>query len=1011
MPSHTAHSALTRLHFTPGNEGAPWNFAAWQEMTGIKHGLFPKDDRLLPPTWTRRNSDDVQSYFLEYQSKKSEHDKLEFSAARRASGHDSTPGRAFFRDWVTAHWASIWKVNSRITKVLIDAGLHPMQILSDNDTLDVLPASSSYLPLSIDEIGRELYGTGPGITDAGGRLVGSLREPTMIMAQRAWQNNMSGVGKKKKKLEDLNEQARDSLKVLHAGQITVQTIRKAIRTVANFGKAVEACPTTGFSREVARLEEELRPFIPEDNHDAKGKASSDGKPILFYPATLVLNRCLLTASATPEEIQQLYAEYDTWYGAGQDADGPDDFSFDNAALAPEFNLSDGIHDPGVEFEAKMSYSQLANRLGFKDGVPSLLFNTVRHIGGENTWSDRFEEIVTSDPDAIEPFALLWHQLGGIHAILRNVLGKEPSSSACRGMLIADDVGLGKTVQSAATIAFLAEASVVQERNLTPKLPQILVDCPYLGESQTIEPLPHLIIVPGTLMAQWEHELKCFFRWKFVDVLLYKSGLKAHREFFRPDGHFLSSPYPPSHRIVIASLSALQQDFGQLYGKERHLGSLPWENPVPLPTFTASRPYTLFGHRWMTCVIDEAQGVRNIGRKHFAALTLLEQATVRLILTATPLQTSTKDLAAMGRLIGLEHFFSQVSHSEQASDATSLRRAKQDREDMLEVPEPDEDPILLAQHQISARLQTKFEGRVIRRTAASLNHNGKPLLPLTPFTSTQLIARLTERELAILEKITQDDADDAGTAAARGNAGSKFYLEHRMGVTWPRPRGEVVPTFDTLAAWEENGSTKIKLLVSVIRHILSRDDMPLIYLDNDEIVFPPAPDSLQLSQTVKAVVYMEFPIFIGLVKSVFALHGIKGLAISGRTTMEQRSSIVRKFNNDAEHRVLIFSKVGSTGLNLTRASYVVLLDQPWSAQDEHQIVGRVWRQKQKRHVQAIHLLAADTADITLAGMALGKKAMLDSFLTTQSSKGQLRSPMSFKSRGLIHTISLQISSTS
>jgi Helicase conserved C-terminal domain len=41
-------------------------------------------------------------------------------------------------------------------------------------------------------------------------------------------------------------------------------------------------------------------------------------------------------------------------------------------------------------------------------------------------------------------------------------------------------------------------------------------------------------------------------------------------------------------------------------------------------------------------------------------------------------------------------------------------------------------------------------------------------------------------------------------------------------------------------------------------------------------------------------------------------------------MEQRSVIVQKFNDNDEFRVLIFSKVGSTGLNLTRANFVVLL---------------------------------------------------------------------------------------
>jgi hypothetical protein len=89
----------------------------------------------------------------------------------------------------------------------------------------------------------------------------------------------------------------------------------------------------------------------------------------------------------------------------------------------------------------------------------------------------------------------------------------------------------------------------------------------------------------------------------------------------------------------------------------------------------------------------------------------------------------------------------------------------------------------------------------------------------------------------------------------------------MGVTWPRPRGEIVPRFTKRVAWEAQGSTKIKTLVSTVLHILSRDDMPLIHFAEDEIVFPPAPKSSEITQNVKVVIYMEFPIFIELVRSV------------------------------------------------------------------------------------------------------------------------------------------------
>jgi hypothetical protein len=50
------------------------------------------------------------------------------------------------------------------------------------------------------------------------------------------------------------------------------------------------------------------------------------------------------------------------------------------------------------------------------------------------------------------------------------------------------------------------------------------------------------------------------------------------------------------------------------------------------------PKTLYGLQYLTIIFDEAQGSRNYGSKHSAALLIMIRALVRIILTATPLQT-------------------------------------------------------------------------------------------------------------------------------------------------------------------------------------------------------------------------------------------------------------------------------------------------------------------------------------------------------------------------------------
>lgn len=82
---------------------------------------------------------------------------------------------------------------------------------------------------------------------------------------------------------------------------------------------------------------------------------------------------------------------------------------------------------------------------------------------------------------------------------------------------------------------------------------------------------------------------------------------------------------------------------------------------------------------------------------------------------------------------------------------------------------------------------------------------------------------------------------------------------------------------------------------------------------------------------------------------------------------------------------LFGTILHASANLSKKD---MQDQPWSAQDERQIRGRAHRQPQKKEVLVIHLLANNTADIVLSGMARGKHDMLEAFLSKQSNQGEL-----------------------
>lgn len=112
---------------------------------------------------------------------------------------------------------------------------------------------------------------------------------------------------------------------------------------------------------------------------------------------------------------------------------------------------------------------------------------------------------------------------------------------------------------------------------------------------------------------------------------------------------------------------------------------------------------------------------------------------------------------MGRLVGIEHFFSQEAFDEEKADITMLRRTKAalgEDYDPLEMDEDSEDPIREAQVSFSLRIQGQFEQRVLRRTIDSKNWKGEPLIGLPKLHEHMVLLTLQPFEQEIHAQIGQ-----------------------------------------------------------------------------------------------------------------------------------------------------------------------------------------------------------------------------------------------------------------
>ena len=103
----------------------------------------------------------------------------------------------------------------------------------------------------------------------------------------------------------------------------------------------------------------------------------------------------------------------------------------------------------------------------------------------------------------------------------------------------------------------------------------------------------------------------------------------------------------------------------------------------------------------------------------------------------------------------------------------------------------------------------------------------------------------------------------------------------------------------------------------------------------------------------------------------------------------RAGVVAKFQSDDGPPVLLISlKAGGTGLNLTAADHVFLLDPWWNPAVEDQAKDRAHRIGQERQVMVYRMVANDTVEERTLALQDKKRALVEVALVEASAAGAL-----------------------
>ena len=134
---------------------------------------------------------------------------------------------------------------------------------------------------------------------------------------------------------------------------------------------------------------------------------------------------------------------------------------------------------------------------------------------------------------------------------------------------------------------------------------------------------------------------------------------------------------------------------------------------------------------------------------------------------------------------------------------------------------------------------------------------------------------------------------------------------------------------------------------------------------------------------KALVFSQFTSLLALVRKEFDDRGWTYEYLDGKT--RNRAAKVARFQeDDACPLFLISLKAGGSGLNLTAADYVFILDPWWNPAVEAQAVDRAHRIGQTKSVMAYRILCKDTVEDKIIKLQQSKRDLADAIITADKS---------------------------
>lgn len=532
-------------------------------------------------------------------------------------------------------------------------------------------------------------------------------------------------------------------------------------------------------------------------------------------------------------------------------------------------------------------------------------------GGTNTYDENYLRYVTllSKIKNETASGLLSSLASGVIPLPHqlHVLNRVMERNTIR-YILADEVGLGKTIEAGMVIRELKARGLIQ---------RILVVC------------------PTGLVTQWAAEMQEKFHEKFHVIL--PSDFDTIRRLTDSDDVY------GQYDQVISPMDSIKP-----------LGKRAGWTDEKVEKYNKERIYSIINSGWDLVIIDEAHRVAgSTGEvaRHKLGLLLSQASPYLLLLSATPHNGKTDPFLRLVRLLDEEAFPNAMSIVKEQVAPYLIRTEKREA--------IDNNGNKLFKNRITQLVLLNWDGRhtfqrdlynlVTSYVSATYNKALRDrkknmcliflliIMQRMVTSSTAAVRQSLERRLSVLKKqatklgsLTEEDIAELDIEDGDEDALEAISLDTEEEIT------ELEHIISVAKQAEfQHPDVKVEKLLSTIDEILSEDP------------------------NQKIIIFTEFVATQEYLRRLLVARNYMVSTLNGSMSIEERNDALREFRDLSN--IFISTDAGGEGLNLQFSNIIINYDLPWNPMKIEQRCGRADRIGQTRDVQIYNFIIEETVE--------------------------------------------------